>query len=82
MVQGLWESLQKGGDCFSNEARLDDSEKPDTRVVTIGLKDVIPRGAKKYITAYAKGYAKEAGWKVVNVRYADRYVRFEASRQD
>jgi hypothetical protein len=62
LVRGLWESLQRAGEHFRDEASLIETE--DGFLATLYPHTRLSSETKKLISSFSKSYAKTAGWKM------------------
>lgn len=75
-LKGLWASLKRGGEHWSEEVVLTPTAKGHTAIFY--LTDDLPKGAVKYVSSYAKTFLKSLGWRS-KVQVLHRYVRIELS---
>jgi hypothetical protein len=78
LVQNILGSLSRGGGSFRQDV-LVDAEEQDL-VVTVGLTDAVPEGAKKPMNSYIRGYAAEAGWRATGLKLHKNYLRFTLAK--
>lgn len=76
-LNGLWLSLQRGGDHFGGDAHL---ERGDEGQVLLRTKMArpLPKEIKPVVLTYMKQYARICGWNV-KVRFDKGYCLLEAS---
>lgn len=74
----MWASLQRAGNHFTDEARLE--ERPNSKYeVLLGLRQQLPQEMRSIVVEYIKSYAEASGWAVEKVRVTRYYVFLRAS---
>lgn len=76
-LNAVWESLQRAGDHYAENAELLQDESGF--VGFLYLKDSLPPGVKRDVSQYIKKYSRLAGWAVRSVSFRRDYIRIEAS---
>lgn len=77
-LNGLWLSLQRGGDHFGGEASLHENEEGDF-IVRSRMNADLPSNIRKTVTAYMKQYAQASGWDL-KASFKKNYVELLLSR--
>ena len=77
-ISNLASSLQRAGDQWSGQVGVADKGDGVTSYA-LYLRDSIPENAKKDLLAYARGYIRRSGWRVVGVRLVKRYLEISVS---
>ncbi len=76
-LNGLWSSLQRGGDHFGQDAHLETTPEGKTAMRSRMARQ-LPKDLQPVVTTYMKQYARACGWRL-NVKFSKGYCVLEAA---
>ena len=76
----MWESLQRAGGHFSDDAQIDQLED-GSYFIKLFLKDTLPPSSVLHVYNFIREYGAECGWKVKKVSLQKTYVLMVVDRE-